>query len=78
LAQLEAKEGIVAGAHQKRGRVAWLSVRGDQEPSLAELEGHGNYLYMWAFLVAQLVKNPPAMQETPLQLLGQKDPLEKR
>ena len=33
---------------------------------------------MWAFLVAQLVKNPPAMQETPLQLLGQKDPLEKR
>lgn len=42
LAQLEAKDGIVAGAYQKRGRVAWLSGRGDQEPSLAELEGHGN------------------------------------
>ena len=28
-------------------------------------------------LVAQLVKNPPAMQETQVQLLGQEDPLEK-
>ena len=26
------------------------------------------------FLVAQLVKNPPAMQETPVQFLGRKDP----
>ena len=30
-----------------------------------------------AFLVAQLVKNPPAMQETPVQFLGREDPLEK-
>ena len=30
-----------------------------------------------AFLIAQLVKNPPAMQETPVQLLGREDPLEK-
>ena len=30
-----------------------------------------------ASLVAQLVKNPPAMQETPVQFLGQEDPLEK-
>ena len=28
-------------------------------------------------LVAQLVKNPPAMQETLVQFLGQEDPLEK-
>ena len=28
-------------------------------------------------LIAQLVKNPPAMQETPVQFLGQEDPLEK-
>ena len=27
--------------------------------------------------VAQLVKNLPAMQETPIQFLGQEDPLEK-
>jgi len=30
-----------------------------------------------ASLVAQLVKNPPAMQETPVRFLGQEDPLEK-
>ena len=31
----------------------------------------------WASLIAQLVKNPPAMQETPVQFLGWEDPLEK-
>ena len=30
-----------------------------------------------ASLIAQLVKNPPAMQETTVQFLGQEDPLEK-
>ena len=33
--------------------------------------------YSWATLVAQLVKNPPAMQETWVRSLGWKDPLEK-
>ena len=28
-------------------------------------------------LIAQLVKNPPAMQETPVRSLGREDPLEK-
>ena len=41
-------------------------------------EGIGYPLhYSWAFLVAQLVKNPPAMQETWVQSLGWEDPLEK-
>ena len=31
----------------------------------------------WASLVAQLVKNPPAIQETQVQSLGWEDPLEK-
>ena len=31
----------------------------------------------WALLVAQLVKNPPAMQEILVGFLGQEDPLEK-
>jgi len=31
----------------------------------------------WASLIAQLVKNPPARQETLVLFLGQKDPLEK-
>ena len=29
-----------------------------------------------ASLIAQLVKNPPAMQETPVRFLGREDPLE--
>ena len=33
--------------------------------------------YSWAFLVAQLVKNPAAMWETWVRYLGWKDPLEK-
>ena len=33
--------------------------------------------YSWVSLVAQLVKNPPAMQETLVQFLGWEDPLEK-
>ena len=41
-------------------------------------EGIGYPLqYSWATFVAQLVKNLPAMQETPVQFLGQEDPLEK-
>ena len=33
--------------------------------------------YSWASLVAQLVKNPPAMRETWVQSLGWEDSLEK-
>ena len=33
--------------------------------------------YSWASLVAQLVKNLPAMEETWVQSLGWEDPLEK-
>ena len=37
-------------------------------------KAHG---HVQASLVAQLVKTPPAKQETPVRCLGQKDPLEK-
>ena len=41
-------------------------------------EGKGYPLqYSWASLVAQLVKNPPAMRETLVQFLSQEDLLEK-
>ena len=41
-------------------------------------EGIGYPLqHSWASLVAQLVKNPPAMQETWVQSVGWEDPLEK-
>ena len=36
------------------------------------------HLLIWAFLIAQLVKNPPAMQQTLVRFLGWEDPLEKR
>ena len=40
-------------------------------------EGIGYPLqYSWAFLMAQMVKNSPAMQETWVQSLGWEDPLE--
>ena len=41
-------------------------------------EGIGYPLqYSWSSLVAQLVKNPPAMWDTWVQSLGWEDPLEK-
>ena len=41
-------------------------------------EGIGYLLqYSWASLVAQLLKNPPAMLMTSVQSLGWEDPLEK-
>ena len=41
-------------------------------------EGMGYPLqYSWTSFVAQLVKNPPAMQETWVRSLGWEDPMEK-
>ena len=36
------------------------------------------WLFVGASLVAQVVKNPPAMQETQVQSLGGEDPLEEK
>ena len=49
-------------------------------PGLEKSPGgeHGNPLqYSWASLLAQMVRNLPAMQETWVQSLGWEDPLEK-
>ena len=49
-------------------------------PGLGRSTGEGiGYLvqYSWASVLAQLVKNPPSMQETWVQSLGWEDPLEK-
>ena len=46
------------------------------KPSVMDFEHY--IASMWASLIAQLVKNPPAMQETPVRFLGWEDPLEKR
>ena len=47
-------------------------------PTYKTLNMNYNYLpFLWASLVAQLVKNPPAMWETWVRSLGWEDPLEK-
>ena len=49
-------------------------------PGSARSSGQGTgypLQYSWAFLVAQLVKNLPAMRETWVQSLSWEDPLEK-
>ena len=48
-------------------------------PGLGRSPGEGigyRLQYSWASLVAQLVKNPPAMWETWVRSLGWEDPLE--
>ena len=40
------------------------------------ITGHPVF-YQVASLIAQLVKNPPAVQETPVRFLGWEDPLDK-
>ena len=49
-------------------------------PGLGSSPGKGTgypHQHSWASLVAQMVKNPPAMWETWVWLLGSEDPLEK-
>ena len=48
-------------------------------PSCSNLYFHLKYSNQWigVSLVAQLLKNPPAMQETTVRFLGWEDPLEK-
>ena len=49
-------------------------------PGLGRSTGEGigyPFQYSWASLVAQLIKNLPAMQETWVQSLGWENPLEK-
>ena len=54
------------------------------DENLVPWEGDHDKLYPevafceWASLTAQLIKNPPAVQETPVRFLGWEDPLEKR
>ena len=35
------------------------------------------HISIWASLIAELIKNPLAMQKTPVRFLGQEDPLER-
>ena len=49
-----------------------------EPPGKPYIHAHIIYIHVYrAFLVAQLVKNPHAIQETLVGILGQEDPLEK-
>ena len=65
---------------QDRGRTLKFSVR-NLSFTLREMRRHGwvsgKRFYIWAFLVAQTVKNLPAIQETQVRSPVQEDPLGK-
>ena len=72
-------------------RIPWMEKPGRLQTMGSQRVGHdwatslslsftmnmGVHVSFWASLVAQLVKNPPAMWKTWVRSLGQKDPLEK-
>ena len=45
--------------------------------TVASVTANTTHYLLWACLVAQTIKNLPAMQETRVSSLGQEDPLEK-
>ena len=58
---------------------AYNAVDPDLIPGLGRSSGEGvgyPLQYSWASLVAQMVKNPPAMQDTWVLSVGWEDPLE--
>ena len=48
-----------------------------QVPQISERTGLPNSTHLFTLHLAQLVEDPPAMQETPVRSLGQEDLLEK-
>ena len=67
-------------SHEQRtlvGYSPWSCKESDTTEQLSASTGTGYLFCTWAFLVTQVVANPPAMQETPVPFLGQQDPLEK-
>ena len=62
---------------QKSAGGAHLWLWDDLERWGGQLRREGISVYLQAFLVAQMVKNLPAMQGMCIQPLGLKDPLEK-
>ena len=65
----------LGGERQRNQKESWA---GMGEPGgLPSMGSHKVRHAGQASLTAQLVKNPPAMQETSVQFLGWEDPLEK-
>ena len=55
-----------------------INIQANNRLELLPFEGKWNFdLWEQASLVVQLVMNPPALQDSPVQVLGWEDPLEK-
>ena len=59
------------------GDAWWAAVYGVAQSDTTEVTKQQQQGFCWALLVAQLEKNPPAVQETPVQFLDQENRLEK-
>ena len=66
-------------ASQKKKLESFHFLHLEYEGSIVDLDHdpHSLWCLFWASLLAQMVKNPPVMQETWVQSLGREDPLEK-
>ena len=62
----------------RNGGAWWAAIYGvaQSQTRLKQLSS-SSMMGTWVSLVAQLVRNLPTIQETPVQFLGQKNPLEK-
>ena len=72
--------GILLSHKKECIRVSSLEVDEPIIQSEVSQKEKGKYhilMHIWASLVAQLIKNPPAMRETSVQSLGWEDALEK-
>ena len=55
-----------------------INIQANNRLELLPFEGKWNFdLWEQASLVVQLVMNPPALKDSPVQVLGWEDPLEK-
>ena len=67
-------QGSIQGQGIKAIQVVW---RGQRKKENEYFPKYSPLVLVGAFLVAQLVKTPPAKQETPVQFLGWEDLREK-
>ena len=73
----QTKLDVPRKSHNFQYKLCILSAFGSFFESDRRFPEGKDHVYLGASLVAQLVKNPPAMQETPIQLLDLEDRLEK-
>ena len=76
------EEGLATYSSILAWRISWMEEPGRLWSMASQRVRHDwaqeqQHTYMWSFLVSQMVKSLPAMQETWLWSLGQEDALEK-